>query len=449
MENFENKNTFQAQQFSINKICFLLIAIIIVYGLHLRVAAINKTEIDGPIRADAYQYYHYAKNISESGVYSQQVINDGALKPDALRPPGFPFFASMFISNEVKRTLDNTLWAQTILQIFSFALVSIVFFKILAGWWGILAISFLWTFPHFVSINSYYLSESLFTSFLSIILFCAWYFSIESKNHIRGIMVCGFLLGLAALIRPVVEYFPFFLIVVAILLRPDLIRRAFLFAVFASIPVVVWKIRNVIVLDMWSDSSLMINALYHGSFPDMMFNNDITTRGAAYKFDPDQQKMTVNVVTTISLIWQKIIGSPVEYINWYLIGKQMFLWQWSVLTGHGDIYIYQIINSPYKYLPDMKVTHAFHQLIHNTWVIIGLMTSFIIVILSWLKKINILSIWILISLFIIYIVLMHIIIAPYPRYGIPFKIFLMPLGILGLLNIIKMSKQLWIRVQKS
>jgi hypothetical protein len=436
------------QQSILYKTCWLLIIVSILYGLHLRVTAINKTEIDGPIRADAYQYYHYAKNIAESGVYSQQVSNDGVLKPDALRSPGFPVFASIFFSSDVDKTLNNTLWAQTIIQIFCFGLVSIAMLSLLGLWWSLPTIFLLWTFPHFVSINTYYLSESLFTSFLALMLYFAWYFSNKNKHHFKGIIVCGLLLGFTALIRPIVEYFPIYLIVVSLLLAPHLSKKAILFAIIAFVPIIFWKTRNMLVLEMWSDPALMINALYHGSFPDMMYNYDRSTIGAAYKFDPEQYKVSGGVDSTITLIWQKFIQSPKEYLNWYLIGKQKFLWQWSVLTGQGDIFIYKIVKSPYLYLPDMKATHALHNMIHNIWVVTGLITSFVIVLLNLIKKIKIPFVWVLMALLIIYVVLIHIIIAPYPRYGIPFKLYLIPLFIFGIQSVVTMSRELWMKNQK-
>jgi hypothetical protein len=203
-----------------------------------------------------------------------------------------------------------------------------------------------------------------------------------------------------------------------------------------------------LVIGIWSDPTLMINALYHGSFPGMMYNNDPSTFGAAYKFDPDQEKMSEGVRQTTYLIWQKMKQSPKEYLEWYLVGKQMLLWQWSVLTGSGDIFIYKIIKSPYLYLPDMKATHALHYLIHNIWVVVGLITSFTIMFLNKIKKMRVSYVWIFMALLIIYIALIHIIIAPYPRYGIPFKLYLIPLCIFGIQIVVKTSSQLWIKKQK-
>ena len=325
---------------------YLLIGISIIYGIHVRYMAVTHTEIYLPIRADAFDYYNYAANLARWGIFSKQKIDKDykeSPKPDALRSIGFPAFASLFASEDTKASVQNVLIAQTLVQIVCFTLLSVVILKLLGVGWGVLAIFLLWSFPHFVSINTYYLTESLFTSVLALTVFSAWYFSDKQKFTLAGLIVCGLLIGVASLVRPVIQYFPFFVLLLSVFFYRKELPKALIFVGCALAPVLLWKLRNIIVIGVTSDPTLMINALYHGSFPGFMYNNDPSSFGFPYRFDPRAQEYYEGVGVTLGLIWERALNSPLEYINWYLLGKQNFLWQWSIVSGQGDIFIYPII----------------------------------------------------------------------------------------------------------
>lgn len=412
-------------------IAFILIGISILYGTHLRYVAITQTEVYIPIRADAFDYFNYASNLATWGIYSKQAVDKNSLEPpvpDSLRSVGFPAFASLFITDNVNASVDSAIFAQTFLQILCLILLTIVIVNLLGIGWAIPTVFLLWSFPHLVSVNVYYLSESLFSSALAVLVFLLWYFSKESNISLKGISICGFFLGITALIRPSMEYFPLFVVFFTALFSREALKKALLFTLFALIPIVIWKLRNVAVIGSWSDPYLMINSLYHGSFPNFMYNNDPSTFGFPYRFDPDAQKFQAGIGAALGLIWERFLVSPLQYLYWYVIGKQTYLWQWNIVAGQGDIFIYPIIMSPYTYLVDMKATHAIHHIVHNVWVVIGLFATLTILFLTSIKKIKLNLVWIFIALFIFYAMLLHAVVAPFPRYSIPYKILLLPLS---------------------
>ena len=108
LKNTNSKNKIQL-------IPLLLLVIIVIYGSLARWSVIDKTIINAPIRADASDYFYYAKNLSESLIYSRDKKNTGDdLKKDALRSPGFPFFASLFYQGENINSVTALIKAQTI-----------------------------------------------------------------------------------------------------------------------------------------------------------------------------------------------------------------------------------------------------------------------------------------------------------------------------------------------
>lgn len=424
---------------------WFLVVSAVLYGLQLRYMVITQTEVVQPIRADARDYFNYANNLSRWHVYSRQSVHEFstvAPKPDAVRKPGFPFFASLFVSDTPEKSLRNTLIAQTCLQVICFLLLTISVLQMLGKAWAVPVIFLLWSFPHFVSINIYYLSESLFTSLLALIAYFAWMSKKSDSFRIVSVVLCGFLFGMTSLTRPVIQYFPVFLLFIAILFSRRNLKPVLVFMICAWLPEGLWMLRNLVSIDALSDSTVAINALYHGSFPSFMYNNDPATFGSPYRFDPEAERYYSGVGTTLNLIWEKFLASSMQYIGWYLWGKGLFLWQWGIIAGQGDIFIYPTVVSPYYYQPNMIVSHRIHSAIHGVWVFIGLLSCTAILIRACLNRMEHHILWVLLALFILYIVLIHMLIAPFPRYGIPFKPILLLLCGFGLRESVK-----WIRAR--
>jgi 4-amino-4-deoxy-L-arabinose transferase-like glycosyltransferase len=422
----------------------IIILSILLFGLHLRNVVVKDTIIDGPIRGDAIDYFFYTKNINEYHVYSKQnTLNNPTTLPmaDALRSPGFPLFASFFFAKEnIDQTLNQTLIAQTLLQIIIFILFSYVLINLLGFISGSISSLLVWTFPHFITINTYYLSESLFASLLMLSSFTIWV-TFEKKINIKaGLLITGFFIGLSALTRPVMEYFPFFLLMLVLIFDRSKIKYYYYFLTAALAPIILWKIRNYIAINELSDPTLMINGLYHGSFPNFMYENNPETLGYAYRFDPRQNEVYAGITATLNLIFERFKESPFTYLSWYIFGKQTFLWQWSMLEGAGEMFIYPVIQSPYNYLVEVWASYKVHRFIHPIWVIIGLLGSLSIPYLWKNKILKVHPILLFMSLLIIYAIIIHAITAPYPRYSIPFKLFLIPISIWSLKETIKWAR---------
>lgn len=410
-------------------IAWIILGLIILYGTAIRFVALNQTQVQFPIRADAYEYFHYVKNLSQHSIYSKS--DKAEIRPDNKRPPGFPWFASLFYNNihnypdNIGHHLYSVFLAQTCLQITAFALLTILVAIQFNAWAACLLAVFLWTFPHFVTINHYYLTESLFTSLLAlsaVALSLAMHEDQKNKSISGYLLASGLLLGACALVRSTMEYYPFYLALLTVFMDKQWRKRILLIMLPAFCLVLLWKIRSWVVLTE-SDSTLMINAIFHGSYPGFMYQGKPESFGFPYRFDPDANRYYEGLDTTLSLIWERAKTAPMEYLNWYLWGKIGFFWQWSIISGQGGAFIYPVEYSPYLAVPDFTFFYHFHWKSSWIWVWSGFFLS-----LFWhfhFIKTRKITLEFLLASIILYASLLHIIVAPFPRYGIPFKVLLL------------------------
>jgi len=420
----------------INILLKILVFLFVAYGCHARLTTQLYTDVQNPIRADASDYFSYAYNLKNWATFGHGSISKTqAPEPDAYRSPGFPVFASVHfdLSKSANAIVKNTLYTQTVFQVFCFLLLTIVTVMAFGYAYSLAPIAIIWSFPHFISINTYFLTESLFASFLLLSFLPLFFLDKIQLNRVPWISAgCGLSMGYCALIRPTVEYFPLFVLLGGLLFYRAQLKNIALYVAAAMLPILLWKARNLISVGVWSDPTQLISAIYHGSFPGLMFQGDPRSYGTPYLFDPMAKEMYQGVGNAFSIIWQRIIASPWEYLQWFVAGKTATLWQWDIIAGIGDIYIYPVNYSPYQNLPDLILSHGINRRIHNIWVFIGLMTAFVITAKAMTGKYLASPFWLGCSLMIVYISLFNILTAPFPRYSIPFKVLLIPLAFYGL-----------------
>jgi hypothetical protein len=115
---------------------------------------------------------------------------------------------------------------------------------------------------------------------------------------------------------------------------------------------------------------------------------------------------------------------PAYYASWYLFRKPWLLWDWNIRIGWGDVYYQKITHSPLdvnSILRTMKLTlHFLNPLIF----LLAFAASVAILsreLRSTTRKDPAFLVAALVSLFCIYVTLMHNILQAEPRYSIPYR----------------------------
>ncbi|MBU1055273.1 MAG: glycosyltransferase family 39 protein [Proteobacteria bacterium] len=277
--------------------------------------------------------------------------------------------------------------------------------------------------PHLISMNTYLLTETLFTF---LMMFSLWLLiETYSRNKIIFALIAGIVFASAALTRPTLQYYIIFvvgLIIYQCKLK-NALRLILPLILGFSILIAPWFLYNLSVIGKISDSTLAKNTVYHGIYPDFVYNGIASSRGMPYRFDPNSKKISQSYKTIFSEITRRFRKEPYRYSKWYLVDKTLTLFSWDIIGGVGDVFIYPVKYSPYFDKQIFKLTHLFMKSIHWALVILAFISSVFIWTKFYTKKLSENSLFTLraLSLLIFYFIALHIIGAPYPRYSIPLR----------------------------
>jgi 4-amino-4-deoxy-L-arabinose transferase-like glycosyltransferase len=408
------------------------LVLVLVIAACLRYTVVTRSIVLFPYRADAAVYYNSAYNLRVHGVYSHDghavKIPGTTPAPDAFVTPGYPLLLTAFVDTLPNEGVFRTvaLW-QAVLGTFTVFLVFLFFNQLTRPWITLLVTLLVAISPHLVNATIYLLSETAFTFWL--ILACLTF-----SLHVRGtrwyypaLLLAGILFGIAALTRPVVELFPMLLIFLLCIGQPRLKAAKGAIAIVLGFLLIwgPWLIRNHVSMGHSGDSTVLVSTLHQGMYPGMMYQNDPHSLGVAYDFDPNFKSQNQSISTAGHAILQQFAQHPVQELYWYVIGKPVMLWSWSIIAGAGDIFIYPTYNSPYSTSTLFLLTHALMHGLHWLLVILALIGC----IMVWLPYANrrlgetqklVARIT---SLLLLYNTAVLMVLSPYVRYSIPFLPF--------------------------
>jgi 4-amino-4-deoxy-L-arabinose transferase-like glycosyltransferase len=428
-------------KFGISDRGLLVLLFILLLGLDLRVEGAWRTVVDVPIRADALDYYAYAYNMRNHGVYSRSPDamrgDPSQLTADAIRPPLYPLFLYPFAGKlPTFSTVTAILGTQAILGTLSLILAFYIFRSFLSEVLAIAATAMTAVSPHLISLTHYVLTETLF----SVILVGMFYFLAKANTANRYVFgVVGALLAAASLTRPSAQYFivPLLAFLFLHFDRKAATRAAVMLVLGFMLVFMPWIGRNLHTLGTATDNSLAIHTLHHGLYPNFTYNNNTDLYGYPYRADPRSEEISRSYATVFAEIKRRFETEPWPHIKWYVIGKPVAFWSWEDAQGVGDIFQYPVASTPYRYLPQFKATRFIMKQLHWPLVILGLIGCIIV----WLPLRGIPrtkhSDLVLrsCSLLLIYFTALHVAGAPFPRYSIPLRPFLygmamVPIGVL-------------------
>lgn len=175
-----------------------------------------------------------------------------------------------------------------------------------------------------------------------------------------------------------------------------------------------------------------------------MYKNNPGTYGDPYRLDPQSDQIGRSLPSVMTHIAQNFKNNPLVYTRWYLIGKPGFFLSWTNIDGAGDIFIYNVASSPYLDDRRFDLIRRLAYVLHWPLMLLGLIGAC----LPWWRSQR----WglsgeplfaaRLVSLVVAYAIGFHMIGAPFPRYGIPFRPLLYPLALLAVLSLWRTSRDL-------
>lgn len=408
----------------------------LILASYVQFITVTQTVVDTPIRADAADYVTYAHNLKTSGVYSREAPGPGlVLTPDSLRAPGYPIFLLPFLDPSVdgEMLVGRITGAQGIIAVLSVLLVFELARAVVGPQWALPAALAHAVSPHFATASTYVLTETLFTFLVlasALVAARAW-------QHSRGWWMAagaGLLLGAACLVRPTLQLLPLAALLVLPFAREAWQRRSALALLAAFLCVYgPWLVRNATLPEGSTDQSMAASQILHGSYPDMMFNGDPRSYGLAYRFDPAAADAQRSVSAATAVVLERAGADPLAYMRWYLVGKPLTFLSWGMIAGSGDLFVYPVHASPYIDRGDFRAMAGLAKALHWPMVIMAL--SALVVMASSAVSAQGSRRWnaasTIVAAIVVYAIALHMIVAPYPRYAIPFRPFLAILALLA------------------
>jgi 4-amino-4-deoxy-L-arabinose transferase-like glycosyltransferase len=408
-------------------IAFVVIAALSTF---MQFTNVRETEQGGVVHGDGVKYVFYAYNLKHHDTFSRvqsfSVPTPPTVAPDKLTLPGYPWFLSRFLGEGEPdfAFLARVESAQALLGVLSTMLAFLIALRLAPFGWAVAAGVLVATQPHLVLIGDYLLTEPLFTPLL-LGFVLAGLRAASSDGKTWHAALCGLLLGFACLVRPQLQAIPWLLLLAVCFsprLRPRLKQVALGAVVFAAV-VLPWQLRNTHVERPQGDPDLLAASIYHGTFPNFMYQGDPRTLGYAYRYDPDQARYAQDLSATLAHVRDLFAAEPARYANWYLLGKPGAFLSWSMVAGEGDIYIYRVTRTPWQTRPSFAFLRGLHFWLHWPLMLLAVGTMCV-------------ALWrpavvatdpdrrravVLVSSLLLFAIVLHMFGLPLPRYNIPFK----------------------------
>lgn len=422
---------------------FILFTLLIfLFSLGVRVNYSISLPDDIDFKGDGVKYLLISDNLLKSKIYSP--IYD-ATTHEVFITPGYPFFITfiryIFVPDVIdtfsvkngklavnKKILNSIYIAQILLSCLTVVIFFIIALSFLPASFAIIAAFIMAISPHEVVLTHFVLTETLFIFLLSLSLL----FIIQAikKQYIVYFILFGLFIGLAALVRPAILLFPFFLLLFLVFSFKINFFKVFimlLFVILSYSPWLLWK------QDKISNYSAAAASFAFGSYPNLVYKD--SRKGYPYDEDKKYEEMQKSFKKSFEVISERVQQQPLTYLHWYLIGKPIVFWSWSYIIGEGP-FPYKSIESLYSQNHWLMLTNKIVYYILLAFVFF----VFIVELLRFFKSIQPEIIVLLGLLF--YFTIIHIILASLPRYSVPIHFPMFLVGIWGIYQILYKLSQL-------
>jgi hypothetical protein len=359
-------------------------------ALAMRWYYVSSAMVLNPIRGDATQYYAYAWNLANHGIFAKNAPGSIMLHPDNYRDPGYPIFLALWM--KLFGTGDAWYAAVLLCQALLGALTVTMATQLGKCWlptsWAAAAGLLMAVWPHSITINGYLLTETL-VGFLCVLGLLLLARSCMCGNiWLAGI--AGLTLGAAALTNAVL--LPFGALLAGILAWHKLMSSK-LCLVLVTCALMLpsgWALRNAHIPHPSIDNSSTGRAMQNfvqGAWPEFHPAYRQAIVGDATVVHAQAQDTLRAVKDEYILLWdspragakaiaRRLSQHPWRYALWYLVEKPQELWGWGIVIGQGDLYVYPTANSPFQTSPPWivlaAICHALNPLLMLTALIGGL-----------------------------------------------------------------------------
>ena len=411
----------------LNGLRIALLAVVVVLSAFIQFAVVTQTTLQHPVQSDSIKYVAYAWNLVHSGTFSHTpfwTIPAEAPVPDKLTLPGYPAFLSLFLGDHVDVAfVHRVVIAQACLGVLTCVFTLLLALRLLPFGFAVATGLLVAISPHLATISTYLLTEGLFTALLALAMYLGA-LAIAAKTS-KVAALAGAVLGIASLVRPQMTLLPWLLLALCLCIPSWRIHAkrsavALLFFIAVMAP---WQLRNLGVDRVTGDADLLVTTLYHGSFPGLMYDNAPSTAGYPYEYDPARVQHTADMDGVLHYIADGFAAHPARYANWYVLGKPIMFLSWTDPANAADIFIYPAVASPYFDQSLFNVTHWLMLWLHWPLMLLALGA-----ILAAVARPDMLSsqrtartTLRLLALAMGYVMVMHMIGAPFPRYSVPFR----------------------------
>jgi 4-amino-4-deoxy-L-arabinose transferase-like glycosyltransferase len=285
--------------------------------------------------------------------------------------------------------------------------------------------------PHLAIFSSVVLSESLFT-FLLFASTWTLLFAAE-RNRWWAYAAAGLLWGVCSLVRPTAQFLPPLLLLLSLLPRYRHCFRpaAVILACFLLVQTP-WRLRNMTLPADHVELNMTAIFLTYGTYPNFMYQGRTDTVGYPYRFDPDAEQSQQDIPHALANIARRFRDSPLEMTTWTLIGKPLSFISWSNPDGDHDILIFPVTRNPFQNDIRLKWLREVMLWAHWPLMLLGMCGLGLLVFAPKRLAIDerqLLAARVTVGVF-AYALIFHIIGAPLPRYGAPFRPLLYPIAIL-------------------
>lgn len=410
---------------------YLLVLVVFILALGLRLIYVYELEIEAPFRADAGKYCRLAYNLAKQHIYTQDTQPPYTIETSIA--PAYPIFLSLITvaSRNIPQFYYMTLIIQAILSAATVALSYLLFCRYLTLWASLLGTFLVIISPHLVVYSGYVLTETIFTFFL--VLGAYLYTISATKSSIFWGLAAGAIWGLACLTRPALLLFPIFLLGYWVLCKGYVGKTLKIHLAVMVGLLILWTPWQMYIHGKEKKYSPSAVSFALGSYPNLIYKS-ANLKGYPYREDPKYEEMGESLGAAAKVVWERVKEDPAIYLKWYLVGKPILFWNPNVAVGWGQAFVYQVISTSYHKHKVLRTTYEFMMKYHFIFVILALVLSGIVIIGSAFKKIVTDEFFIITSsgLLLVYFTIIHMILAPLPRYSFPLYPFCYFLSIAAL-----------------